>query len=173
MTTDLKAALEAYKPNLIEGYSNMVRRSFARMVEAHGECLKGIYNSRDFARMWSSTVSRCTKHLSAGPTARVTDPIVICEERLARAAGEYADAVVQSWEAKITGKMGELEGASVKRLDGGTFFISGMKNGKKVCIEQTTVLKCSSKGLLFNQFPARIYVEGKFTSEAAYKKLAA
>jgi hypothetical protein len=33
------------------------------------------------------------------------------------------------------------------------------------------IINVSPKGKLFNQFPARIYVNGKFTSAAAYAKL--
>jgi hypothetical protein len=32
------------------------------------------------------------------------------------------------------------------------------------------IMNVSSRGTLFNQFPARIYVDGKFTSEAKFKK---
>ena len=169
--TNLTAALEAYKPNLIEGFSKMVRNVFGRMVEDHGPALKGIYNSERHARMWSVTVSRCAKRVGGDAVARLDTPYEISEEKLLVVAHAYAEAVVESWKNKIEGKMGELEAASVESLTGGTFLIFGNKGGKEVRIEQTTILKASTKGLLFNQFPARIYVNGKFTSEAAYKKM--
>lgn len=39
-----------------------------------------------------------------------------------------------------------------------------------VRIEQSVILNVSSKGKVSNQFPARIYVAGKFVSEAKFKK---
>jgi hypothetical protein len=59
----------------------------------------------------------------------------------------------------------------VRALDGARFRIVGIKNDRSICIEQDRIVNVSPKGTLFNQFPARIYVNGKFTSAAAYAKL--
>ena len=45
------------------------------------------------------------------------------------------------------------------------------RDGQKIVLDQQRVLKFSSKGKMFHQFPARIYVDGKFYPEAVYKEM--
>jgi hypothetical protein len=73
--------------------------------------------------------------------------------------------------AKVNVKAGELTDSKVLRVSGANFRITGMKGDKKVMIEQNQIINVSVKGKLFNQFPARIYVDGKFYSAAAFKKI--
>ena len=81
------------------------------------------------------------------------------------------DASMDSAFAEIAAKLGELDGAEVRHLDGYRFAVVGTKDGRTVRIEQDMIVNISVKGTLFNQFPSRIYVDGKFTSAANYAKL--
>lgn len=159
----LQAALEAHKPALVARYTAMTQSTFNSMVERHGPSLKGVGNCWTFARMWTGWISSLTRHEG---DARILDA-----DRVANAAAAYADATIEAWAGKITTKMGEVEGATIHHLDGAAFRITGTLAGKKVGIDQNMILNVSSKGLPFNQFPARIYVDGKFTSEAAWKRM--
>jgi hypothetical protein len=164
MNTELSAAFEAFKPMIAESYARMVSRAFDRMVEQFGPALRGVYNSES-AKFYGETVARFTTRQGN----RLSDPVVMDADKLAKGAAAYADAVVMEWAAKVEGKVGELDAAEVKRMDGIAFLIRGTRGGKKVEIEQQMILKSSPRGTLFNQFPARIYVDGKFTPEAKYK----
>ncbi|CAB4130718.1 hypothetical protein UFOVP122_22 [uncultured Caudovirales phage] len=164
--TALTAALEAIRPELADRYARQVRAAFTGMVAAHGPALTGIYNSWTFVRTFRSLVAPvlAARH-------RVGDDYAIDEAKLAKAAADYAEAAVAQWKDKIEGKLGDLTEATVISMAGARFGIKGTRAGHDVWIEQDMIVKSSTKGLLFNQFPARIYLDGKFTSEAKYKKL--
>lgn len=93
--------------------------------------------------------------------------------RIAKKSVEYAQAQVDSFKAKLEAKLVDLTDVRDVTIQGVNFTFRGTLKGHTVRVEQTTVLKCSPKGTLFNQWPCRIYLDGKFISEAAFKKLAA
>ena len=165
--TALRQTLEDRKPLLREIYSTQVRNTFAYLVGSFGETMTGIYNSRS-VHVWKNTVQPVTRSERIdGRTFRYS----IDDERLAKHAGEYADAVVESWAGKIEAKLEELDEATTRYLSGTSFEITGERAGRKIRIEQNMIVNVSTKGKVFNQFPARIYVDGQFMSEAKYKKL--
>lgn len=164
--TTIAAALEAIRPELADRYAAQVRRLFDNMVERHGPTLKGIYNCWTFARSYSQLVSPVLDSVEN----KIYGDKFINEERLAIRAAKYAEIASQEWLKKIEAKLGELENAEVTSHAGARFTIKGERAGHSIVIEQDIIVKSSTKGLLFNQFPARIYVDGKFTSEAKYKK---
>lgn len=92
---------------------------------------------------------------------------------LDKQAAAYAEQTVAAFVAKLTAKLGALSDVSVVRADGATFVITGKLGDKLVSVKQQQVLKFTSYGTPFHQWPARIYVDGKFTPEAAFKKLTA
>jgi len=158
--TVIAKALEAFRPEIANRYTKQVRRSLERMVEVLGPSLKGVYNSWEFARTWSSLV---------GKYVDFKDGVaVINEDRLAKGAALYAEAASQEWQAKFELKLGNIELAEVRNQRGALFVIVGRRNGHSVAIEQDMIVKSSTKGRLFNQFPARIYVDGKFMPEKKY-----
>lgn len=168
--TDLRAALELCKPTLVERYESAIRSQFQGMVELHGPSLRGIHNCWQYARAWGNAVACYATAIERDWRNAVT-VYGLDDAKLAAGAEEYAAASLESWLGKIEGKLGELTDAKVRHLDGATFRITGMRNGHEVEIIQTMIVNVSSKGTLYNQFPARIYVDGKATSEAKYKKL--
>jgi hypothetical protein len=165
--TDLTAALEALRPQLAEIYANQVRRLFGYIVEKHGVTLNGVYNSSEFARSYRNLVAPCVTRLGD----RVNSECILDEGKLAARAADYAQAATLEWKAKIEAKLGDLENVQIRRFHGCNFLIGGLRAGRQVAIEQNIIVKSSTKGLLFNQFPARIYVDGKFTPEKKYHAL--
>lgn len=159
----LMAALEAHKPALVTRYTAMTQHTFTKMTRMHGPALRGISNCWTYARMWSGWIRGMTRHEG---DARVLD-----EALVARSAEAYADATIEAWADKIATKMGEVEGATIHHLDGAAFRITGTHDGKRIEIDQTMILNVSSQGKPFNQFPARLRIDGKATSEAAWKRL--
>lgn len=163
MNLDLTTALEAAKPVITEDFAHYVRTTFARIVELHGPKLNKVYNCWTFASSFRTTIAPVVSY-DADRNASIN------EAKLALVAEAYAEAAVAEWQGKIEAKLGELNNAEVTRFNGHGFTILGQRDGKSICIEQQKILKASSKGNVFHQFPARIYVNGKFTSEANYKK---
>lgn len=171
---NIAEALQAKKPDVADMAVRMIESQFAFLLRQFGETMDGVANSRSYS-LWNETVRGLCERIQIGekkPYGNVTH-YALSPERLARYADKYADGVIASWEAKIAEKVGELEGATVANISGCQFRISGTRFGHAVTIEQDMIVNVSSKGRLFNQFPARIYLSGKFISAAKYKALAA
>ena len=163
MNTELKNELVAeFKGQIISS----VRYQFKRLHEIFGPTFRGVYNSKSYS-LWTLTVRPCTKRLGN----RMDDEIVLCEDNMAEYAQDQAELFADELIAKVNAKAGELTDSKVLRVSGANFRITGMKGDKKVMIEQNQIINVSVKGKLFNQFPARIYVDGKFYSAAAFKKI--
>ena len=161
----ITAALEAHKPALTEYFVGFAERRFARLVEQFGPAMRGVYNS-DQARNWRAIASLTTRTGN-----RIDGEYLLDADRVAAAAIAFADTTVATWADKIAAKLGELDSAEVRHLDGYRFAVTGDKGDRKVRIEQDMIINVSSKGTLFNQFPARIYVDGKFMSATKYAAL--
>lgn len=163
---NLQVALAAFAPQIAESFRAIHVQAFNRMVKEFGPSLNGIYNSGS-AKFYRESIARFV--VSDGD--RMSSTKSICRDKLRLGSEAYAQATVKEWEAKINAKLGELEGAEVKHMTETTFVISGTKNGRRVQIEQQMIINTSSKGAVFNQFPARIYVDGKFTSAKKFASL--
>lgn len=159
MNAEIRAALDARKPEIARSYTAYITRTFERLVEDLGPELKGVYSNWRWSKVYRDVLS---------PFVRFR---VLNTERLEEWARQYADQAVEAWESKINEKLGELENAEARYFDGAGFTITGTRGGRQIRITQQQVLKWSKNGTPFHQWPSRIYVDGKFTPEAAYKKL--
>jgi len=171
----LEKAVEEYKPIIAKQYSDLVHRIFEQMVKKLGPTLKDVYNDWTWGRTYSSTM-RNLIHICVPPNTYSCHLIdaadkILDEEKVTEAATKYADSVADALLRKIKEKVGLLDSASVHKMNADTFLISGKKHGTEVQIEQTMILNHSKLGTIFNQFPARIYLGGKFISAAKFKKL--
>ncbi len=86
-------------------------------------------------------------------------------------AEKYGEHAALDWFHKTGAKLGELEDATLLGASGGDVSVNGLRAGRQVSMQQQRILKASPKGKLFHQFPARIYVDGKFTPEADYIRM--
>jgi len=169
VTIDIRTALAAHKPEIAAAYTRFAERRFADLVAHFGPPLEGVYNST-FARSYAA-ISNLTRRVSATSVVRSSDPLELSAERVAAAAANYAADIVEAVVAKAEAKLGLLADAKVISANGNGFTIVGTKDGRAVRIEQERIVNVSVKGLLFNQWPARIYVDGKFTSAAKFAAL--
>lgn len=166
--TNLKEQLEAYKDKLQAQYIDSVTSTLGWLQRLYGQNLR---------EKNENTSLRNSKHYKVlenigGSTYMDTDGNYHIDQAAAADKGrEYADATIAAWHDKITGKIKDLQNSTVHQLDGNRFIITGERDGKKITIDQDMIINRSANGTMFNQFPARIYVDGKFHSEAAYKKL--
>lgn len=158
--------IEQAAPAIAESYSKTVRATYTHLVERMGGAdFKGIYNRRE---VFAFRAIEACMDKQFGPHGGPAMVCVLNEERLAAAAARHAETTVAEWAEKISAKMGELENAKAESMDGTGFLVSGTKNGHRVAIQQTMTVNVSSRGILFNQFPALIYVDGKKTAAAKY-----
>jgi hypothetical protein len=157
--TAVHDAVHAHKPVLVNDYADYVGRVYARMVRVYGPEIRDIMDKGDWS-LFRETLKPLLDAKHQLVTALVQD-----------AAAAYAEGVAQSLQSKIMGKAGDLKEPNVSHLTGSNFRIHGKLGSKAVTIEQNTIINVSPLGKLFNQFPARIYVDGKFMSEAAYKTM--
>lgn len=176
----LNTALDALRPALAEEYKAFVTRIFESTIARFGADLRQSKNYRETVT-FKTLVVRSTDYLEVekqryDEATKTFHPYkyayVLNPTKLEENAQKYAEVQVDAWRDKILAKMGELTSAKVEYFwTSGQFTITGLRGNRAVAIHQTRVMKSSCRGLLFHQFPARIYVDGKFTSEAAYKKM--
>lgn len=168
---NVREALIALAPGVAIQIKANIQHLFKRLVELFGENMRGhrgVANSI-YYKQWCLVRQMC-EGLDCDRSGSPGRYVLNAEKLEAYAAKAAHDAVL-CWEGKINAKLGELEAANVIQHGGDAFMISGERLGRKIAIEQRMIVNVSAKGVLFNQFPARIYVNGKFMSEAAYKKL--
>jgi nucleoid DNA-binding protein len=170
MNAQLKIALDAIKPELAARYEAQIRRQYEVLLEKFGPTFKGAASAWGYTGNWQ-TVCPLLVNIVEDEARFVHSPKILSEKKLAKFSEQQAHFAVESWAAKIDGKLGELDSVSVNKFGNCAFVIFGSRNGKAIKIEQSVVLKYSNRGKLFNQFPAHIYVDGKFISEAKYKAL--
>ena len=154
MNANLKAELiEVFTGQI----SSSVRLTFDALLKSFGPSLRGVYNSRQY-RVWSETVRPCCERSGN----RVDATYSLSDEKLADFAAKLSDLLADEVLAKVNVKVGQLENAQAVRVGGANFVINGMKGERMVQIVQNQIINVSVKGKLFNQYPSRIYVDGKF-----------
>ena len=170
MTTNLDTALRELRPSIAADYAAQIRRQFARMVEHFGDAsLRGINNAYVWAPLWRETVRPATAATVSSDRRSVS--YAINEEKLAVIAADYAEEATLAWRDKIAAKMGELDRVSIERLGSATFRITGWRGGCVIELVQSMIVNVSSKGKVFNQFPAHMRVDGGAKSWAAYQRM--
>lgn len=163
---DLREQLEAYKPELANTIERQVFATVQSLKETYGPDMRG--------KNWQGQKASQSKAWERYRSLTTRDPdgnVEPVHELMADYALAQAGAVVDAWGEKITSKLSDLQNTTVRHLDGHRFAITGERDGKKIRIEQDMIINYSALGTAYNQFPARIYVDGKFHPEAAYKKL--
>ena len=154
-------ACDARKPAIAEDYRDWIGAVWRNFLKNYGPKMK-LAKDQAYPKSWITNVKPVMDRTAEG--------YQINSDKLNRAADDYAHAVVESWKGKIMSKLSDLDEPEVDRLDGTSFRLYGKKGGSDVRIEQNMIINVSVLGTRYAQFPARIYVDGKFMSELAYKK---
>ncbi len=163
----LKEAMLVYAPQLAEDYKDFVRSQFKAMHDELGDSLKGVYNSRRWARAFQAIQSSLDQKVENYRDVTYS----LDADALRKNAKEYGDRVSLEWYNKLNEKLGDLTDVKVSPPNrGGDVVVDGRHGADRVHIVQQRVFKTSQYGTPFHQFPALIYVNDKFHSEAQYKK---
>jgi hypothetical protein len=163
-------AFDAYAPVLAADFVTYHSRVIARLIEKYEGNLRGLGN----AGTYDGKAYRSSRVFIAYDGSLMSSKAVgVVADRLQRAGDEYAKATIQSFVAKLTKKLGSLTEVEVLWATGDQFTITGKLGERKVVVHQDRVFKVSQQGTPFHQWPARIYVDGKFTPEASFKKMEA
>lgn len=93
--------------------------------------------------------------------------------KLRKAGKEYAKEQIGIFTRKLVAKLGNLTSCEVPKIEGTEFTVRGKIGKRTVVVEQRIVYKWSQYGRPFVQWPARIYVDEKFTPEAQFKLIRA
>ena len=177
LNPQLRAAFEAQAPELEKEYYDWIVRVFEYQNEkfngnipAYPSATKTDKNLYNLIRYTLSQYCDVVKPEGAKPWDN--DYFLrLNKTTLAKKAKEYAEEAAVEWFYKTNRKLGKLEDAELLRDSGGDVVVRGTRDGKKIELNQQRILKTSVNGILFHQFPARLYVDSKFVTEAAYKKL--
>jgi hypothetical protein len=168
MTNLFKDAFAPLKPLIIadfEAYVTRTSKRYADTWDTMSDAAKlNIRRGYDVTWRFASRFAIMdSDRANARPTGEVN------AAWLRKNAEENAAAQIAAFAAKLESKLGTLGDFQATFTRGADFTISGTRNGHRVFVEQQTVFKVSSHGTPFNQFPARIYVDGKFTPAAKYE----
>lgn len=162
--TPIQAALDTLRPQLAADFERRARNVFEAVVKEFGPALQGIYNS-SWIHSYNTFLRDSVEHAGT----RISSPAFLNDEKLKAVADRKAHLSAQAWREKIEAKLQNVTDVEIVSHHGCRFAISGQRNGHKVFIEQDMIVNVSSRGTLFNQFPARLYLDGKKVSEKAYK----
>lgn len=158
-TMSLTAALAAYTTDLATVAAASARALHARMVAAHGPALGTIGRDFTYAETFSRTIRPVCTYVDGCP--------VIDEAALTAWAAAWAAAQIEELGGKIEAKMAGLLNLEVLAATKGLITVAGTTpGGRRVCLDQRRILNVSSKGNLYNQWPAVLHLDGDKISEA-------
>lgn len=172
----LKAAFLARAPELAAEYAEYIRRQFARVGTAYTEGIpRYVSHHQPFYRDITCTLRDACKTLEV-PGNRILSIknqylLVLDESYLQEVATTYGQRIALDWYYKTNDKLGDVQNVNLGEPVNGDMVVTAERDDVRIVLNQQRILKQSPKGLLFHQFPARIYVDKKFTTEAAYKKM--
>lgn len=166
MNAALKEVLMLEAPSLAQDYIEyiepIVKKTLEKFPTLQGGSWDGHYFNRQIAYQHCEVLE---KSIYAGKST-----FQYSKERTELAAKRYAEAQCLAWFEKLNQKLVNVTEMTMTRSNNGEYKFTAKLGEKKVTIDQQRILKCSPKGKMFHQFPARIYVDGKFYSEANFKK---
>lgn len=164
----LAAALATMEPRIAEQFEGRVRHAWQQLIAIPRYASNPYAAGSDFGNY--QLLAAAKPFIKSERDASGQKTYALDDARLATGAAEYAREAAQEWHAKITEKVGALRDATLAYGHGADLAVDGTRDGKAVSVRQQMIVNVSPKGKLFNQFPALIYVDGKKTSEAAYKR---
>lgn len=167
---DIKQALESYKPIIKERYKKTITYQYDLLVERFTSSMKGIYNSHSCS-LFKEAIRPICDDLRKSDSISEKSNFVINPDKLEKVADSYTTFSIEEMYSKINNKINGVSDVEVLIVQNCEFIIKAKLYENTVLIQQQMIINVSSKGKLFNQYPARIYVNGKQISEKKFKEL--
>lgn len=167
--TAIRSSFAQLIPAMAADYAAHINRQIDRLEDRYGNVAR--IPRKDASLGIGSEVRTFMMPADGAAANRPGAPVVRDVERIERFAQQNAEDVVEGFVRKLESKLGDLDTVEMSRTDGARFTLTGTLGGRRVRVEQQVVFKASSRGKLYHQFPARIYVDGQFTPEADFKAL--
>ena len=173
--TKINTIVEAFdktKPLIAADYIAHIEKEVSWVIENHADAILNHFKSSKLSSFIQQRIRQVRPFLKMSSDRPDSTVIGTKKEHLEKTATLYADAQVASFTSKLIKKLANLDDCEVSHQSmAGTFTIKGTIKGKKVVVSQSCVFKISPNGLPFNQWPALIYVDGKFTPETVFKNI--
>lgn len=177
----VQAAFAPYRAAMKEALTLHLRRQVGELLTRLDGQLNRIYDREVVVSRPLAMQARELCELVPGQAPQVTFTVAenrtrlyqLSEAKLAKEVDHMTDTVFAKWELKMAWKLLGLTQVTVDFYGMGSMTIHGRLGTRKVRVQQDTIVKRSKHGQIYFQWPARIYVDGKFTPEAAYKALCA
>lgn len=170
---ELRVEFELQAPALIQAYSEFVKSLLARELEKRGPAL-ALEGTWDTGRYLIEGTLAPICDIAYGKDdagSRRIISYILNDAKLAKIATEYGYAASLDWFRKTNEKVGALERPRLVGNAFGDIEIRGTRCGKSVTLQQQRVFKVSVLGKPYLQFPARLYVDAKFTPEKEYHSI--
>ncbi|WP_371438336.1 hypothetical protein [Polaromonas sp.] len=170
---ELRVEFELQAPALIQAYSEFVKSLLARELEKRGPALPldGTWDTGRYLIEGTLAPICDIAYEKDGIGNRKIVSYTLSEAKLTKVATEYGYAASLDWFRKTNEKVGALERPRLVGNAFGDIEIRGTRCGKAVTLQQQRVFKVSVLGKPYLQFPARLYVDAKFTPEKEYHAL--
>ena len=186
INTTEKSLRDGFAPSIDEvskATYSVIHEMLSELLEKHSnetwrENMGNLYNAwgrdgdifRTYNKFFKTEISPWRRDEDGTTHREFEKHIGIEEDKLKTYCEERAEELVDAYVYKLMGKINGVTDVEVKAFSTrGSYHIKGKFNDHDVRVEQIVVHKFSSRHTFFLQFPARIYVDGKFTSAKDFK----
>jgi len=173
--TAIAAAFAPHRDEMKKSFINFMSMQLARLTRRYGKTigeLRRAGNSPDYGAYHQ--IRSFLDHKGSNMPREINGfEAEFDMARLDKAAERYVQDTVDSLVAKVLSKVGDLEDVQLSFASSSRFVLRGKRCGDKVTIRQDCILNVSKLGKLYNQWPARIELNGKRISAKAYSELTA
>lgn len=174
---ELREQFMAQAPALARAYERHIRNDFSYTAALYG--IDGVIPAILFPK--ERRLTEAQKDAQAGVDSVISRhatvvavPVrgyILDEAELMRRAEKYGEEAALQWFYKTNLKLGQLTKATLHRDNNGDVLVSGEKEGCKVLLRQQVITKWAPvKRELYNQYPARLYLDGQFMPEYDYAR---
>ncbi|HEY4529159.1 MAG TPA: hypothetical protein VIG97_02335 [Luteimonas sp.] len=171
-------------PELEKDFERYIESAFKALADRYGsdmvKLLGAYYGSRsklpeNVRGADIETYRKTVQRFLTGASLQERTAPVLDRARLDREAKSYAKQQIDQFVVKLTQKLGDLTDVRIRQVNPHSFecIITGSLRGHSVSVNQSAKFVVNQHGTAFHQWPALIYVDGKFTTESAFKRLAA
>lgn len=168
----LKAAFMARAPELAAEWADYIRATYAQISAKFPDGVVPFSipaNSPHWNAITGALRDGCL-YVPGDARGTVKAKLVLDEDTLTTRAKAYGEQAALDWFYKTNLKLGDVSSVEMGK-PGADMRVTAERDGRHITLDQQRIINCSPKGKLFHQFPSRLYCDGKFMPEAAYKRL--